>query len=64
MTASRPHAFRKEDAPMYCGKCGTKMPDEEIICPNCGADMSPPPKEPEDEKRSFFRRLMDKIKGR
>lgn len=49
---------------MYCGKCGTKMPDEEIICPNCGADMSPPPKEPEDEKRSFFRRLMDKIKGR
>ena len=28
---------------MYCGKCGMKLPDEEYICPKCGADMSDRP---------------------
>lgn len=53
---------------MYCGKCGTKLPDEETICPNCGADMSDRPtyrhEQDEGEKPGFFRRLMDKIKGK
>jgi len=30
---------------MYCGKCGARMPDEEHICPICGADMSHSPDE-------------------
>lgn len=55
---------------MYCGKCGTKLPDEEYICPKCGADMSGDSylvmeqTPPDDEKPGFFRRLMDKITGR
>ncbi|MBR1723409.1 MAG: zinc-ribbon domain-containing protein, partial [Ruminococcus sp.] len=23
---------------MYCGICGTKIPDGESVCPNCGAE--------------------------
>lgn len=54
---------------MYCGKCGTKLPDEEYICPKCGADMTLPPdyKErlarPAGKKPGLLRRVMDKIKG-
>jgi len=53
---------------MYCGKCGLKLPDEEFICPRCGADMSDRPTYRHEldkvEKPGFFRRLMDKITGK
>ena len=53
---------------MYCGTCGTKLPDEEFICPRCGADMSDRPFDRDGqrkaEKPGFFRRLIDKITGR
>ena len=52
---------------MYCGKCGTKMPEDNRICPNCGADMSDRPLDRDEprktEKPGFFRRLINKITG-
>ena len=47
---------------MYCGKCGKPMPDEEVICPSCGADMTLPPKQ--EEKPGFLRRLLDRLAGK
>ena len=44
-----------------------ELPDEETICPKCGADMSDRPTYRHEldkaEQRGFFQRLMDKIKG-
>ncbi len=49
---------------MYCGKCGTQLPDEEYICPKCGADMSDRTACRDEQRKAkpgFFRRLMGKI---
>lgn len=27
---------------MFCNKCGTKIPDGQTVCPNCGASQSEP----------------------
>ena len=53
---------------MYCGKCGLKMPEDNHICPRCGADMSDRPLDRDEqrgnEKPGFFRKLIDKITGK
>jgi len=34
---------------MYCGDCGTKVPDDSDICPNCGRLVSPYSIKPDEE---------------
>lgn len=52
----RPQKPKKERMHMFCGNCGTKLPDDAVFCPSCGARAAggtcPPPPESQTGSQS------------